>query len=149
MPAYDECYLDSMIQKTRYLFKLIARNCEHAFHVIKDYMEGEYRKRMDDGNPLYLNKTPKQIMGSLGICIRDDAEISEDYDEFILEWMADIYTYMQWKYNIPSEDIVKRIQPEELYSKYYPLHETSVKNGVEKLRSIYCERAKGLRREEI
>lgn len=28
MLAYDECYLNSMIQKTRYLFKLIARNAE-------------------------------------------------------------------------------------------------------------------------
>lgn len=40
MPAYDECYLDSMIQKNRFLFKLIARNCENVFYVIKDYMEG-------------------------------------------------------------------------------------------------------------
>ena len=24
--AYDECYLDMMFQKTRFLFKLIARN---------------------------------------------------------------------------------------------------------------------------
>ena len=24
MPAYDECYLDSMITKTRYLFKLFG-----------------------------------------------------------------------------------------------------------------------------
>ena len=102
MPAYDVCYLDSMIQKSRYLFKLIARNCEDVFGVIRDYMKGEYRERMDGGNPLYLNKTPKQILGSLGIRIRDEDGISEDYDEFILEWMADIYTYMQWKCNLPS-----------------------------------------------
>lgn len=139
MPAYDECYLDSMFQKVRYLFKLIARNCDHVFAVITDYMEGEHRKRMDEGNPLYLNKTPKQILGSLGIGIHNQTEISAEYDEFILEWMADIYTYMQWKYNISSEEIVKRIKPEELYSKYYPLHEASIKRGVEKLMEIYFE----------
>ncbi|MDE6747529.1 MAG: hypothetical protein K2K21_00475 [Lachnospiraceae bacterium] len=44
---------------------------------------------------------------------------------------------MQWKYNIPSSDIVKKIKPEELYSKYYPLHEASVENGIDKLRVIY------------
>lgn len=137
IPAYDECYLDSMFQKTRYLFKLIARNCEDIFKVIADYMEGEYRKRMDEGNPLYLNKTPKQILGSMGISIKNDWCISEEYDEFILEWMADIYTYMQWKYNLPSDEIVKAIQPKELYTRYYPLHETSLENGVRKLREIY------------
>lgn len=140
MPAYDECYLDSMFQKARYLFKLIARNCDDVFTVIAEYMEGEYRQRMDEGNPLYLNKTPKQILGSLGISIHNPTEISEEYDEFILEWMADIYTYMQWKHNISSKEIVRRIKPEDLYSKYHPLHETSVKNGVEKLMKIYFDR---------
>ncbi len=140
MPAYDECYLDGMFQKIRYLFKLIARNCDDVFGVITDYMEGEYRQRMDEGNPLYLNKTPKQILGSLDILIHNLTEISEEYDEFILEWMADIYTYIQWSYNISSKEIVKRIEPEELYSKYDPLHETSIKNGVEKLLEIYFDR---------
>jgi hypothetical protein len=52
-------------------------------------------------------------------------------------WMADIYMYMQWKYNIFSAEIVNKIKPEELYLKYYPLHEASVENGVDKLRKIY------------
>lgn len=45
------------------------------------------------------------------------AEIAEEYDKLILEWMADIYTYMQWSYNISSKEIVKRIEPEE-FRKY-------------------------------
>lgn len=135
--AYDECYYDSMIQKNRYLFDLIARNEDKPFEVIKAYMKSDYRKAMDRGNPLYLNKTPKQILGSMGIKVDLKADISERYDEFILEWMADVYTYMQWKYNLMSEDIVEKIKPEELYGKYSPLHEASLQNGVEKLRKIY------------
>ena len=49
---------------------------------------------MDQGNPLFLNKTPKQILKNMNVNIDDNADISEAYDEFILEWMADIYTYM-------------------------------------------------------
>ena len=131
------CYYDSMIQKNRYLFKLIARNTDEPFHVIKDYMKSDYRKAMDRGNPLYLNKTPKQILGSIGIRIQPEAGINEKYDEFILEWMADVYTYMQWKYDLKSEDIVDKIKPEELYNKYFPLHEASLENGAEKLKKIY------------
>lgn len=136
-PAYDEAYLEDMLQKTRYLFKLIARNCTNIFSVVTDYMECDYRKHMDEANPLYLNKTPKQILGSMNISIQKDAEISREYDEFILEWMADIYTYMQWKYGMTSESIVKKIKPEALYKKYSPLHEMSVKNGVDRLLEIY------------
>ena len=137
MPAYDEVYLDSMLKKHRYLFKLIGRNCDDAFSAISRYLCCEYRKRMDEGNPLYLNKTPKQILGEMNIRIQSDMKISENYDEFILEWMADIYTYMQWKYVIPSEKIAEKILPEDLYKKYYPLHEASIENAVDKLKKIY------------
>lgn len=137
MPAYDECYLDSMFQKGRYLFKLIARNSDDVFDLITKYMKSDYRRLMDGGNPLYLNKTPKQILGAMEIKIHNWDVISEEYDEFILEWMADIYTYMQWKYSYLSGEIVKAISPKELYKKYYPLHEASIEIGVEKLNEIY------------
>lgn len=136
MPAYDESYLDGMIAKIRYLFKLIGRNCSDPFSVIANYMKSDYRKYMDMGNPIYLNKTPKQIMGELNISIQNNHKISEKYDEFILEWMADIYVYMQWEYDLSSSEIVEKLTPEKLYQQYYPLHETSVENGVRKLLSM-------------
>lgn len=74
---------------------------------------------MDEGNPLYLNKTPKQILGEMGIRIDSELQISEKYDEFILAWMADIYTYMQWKYAIPSEKSQKRFV-QKIFTKILP-----------------------------
>ena len=135
--AYDECYLNSMILAARYLFKLLGRNTTDVFSAIRNYMVSEFRENMDRGNPLYLNKTPKQIMGSMGISCIVELEISAVYDEFILEWMADIYTYMQWKYNIPSKEIVDKIDPKELYQKFSPLHEASLTNSVDKLWKLY------------
>lgn len=132
-PAYDTCYLDMMFQKTRFLFRLMERNHLDVFETITDYMTGEYRKYMDMGNPLYLNKTPKQILGDMGYRINLKADISQDFDEMILDWMADIYVYMQWKYALWSAEIVKKVKPEELYRMYHPLHEASVENGCEKL----------------
>lgn len=136
-PAYEECYLEGMLKKSRYLFRLIARNCSNAFEVISAYMQGEYRHYMDLGNPLYLNKTPKQILGSLQISINPEAAISKDYDEFILDWMADVYVYLQWNYGVSSDKIAKKLTPEDLYAKYYPLHEASLKNSTEKLAKLY------------
>lgn len=139
IPAYDQSYLDSMIQKNRYLFRIIARNSKKAFEVITTYMHSDYRAYMDMGNPLYLNKTPKQILSSIGFDAELQAEISKQYDEFIFDWMADIYTLMQWKYGFYSKDIVERIPPEMLYKKYYPLHEASLENGIRKLCDIYMK----------
>lgn len=139
-PAYDESYLDSMMQKTRYLFRIIARNSQQAFDVITDYMISDYREYMDMGNPLYLNKTPKQILSSIGFDADFNAEISDLYDEFIFDWMADIYTLLQWQYGLWSKDIVKRIPPGILYKKYNPLHEASLENGIRKLYNIYMKK---------
>lgn len=136
IPAYDKIYLDSMMQKHRYLFRLIGRNFDDAFSIIETYMNSDYRRYMDMGNPLYLNKTPKQILGSLDLSFDIHAEISWNYDEFILDWMSDIYNYFQWKYAIPSSKIVSHIPPEQLYRMYHPLHEASLDNGVEKLMKI-------------
>lgn len=136
-PAYDECYLDMMIQKGRYLFKLIGRNCGDVFCMITEYMKSDYRKYMDMGNPLYLNKTPKQILGNMGLHVDVNADINEKWDEFILEWMSDIYVYLQWYYGIYSSDIAEKIKPEKLYSMYHPLHEASVSNACGKLIKIY------------
>lgn len=141
-PAYDECYLDMMFQKTRYLFKLMARMKLDVFAVIHDYMTGDYRRHMDMGNPLYLNKTPKQILGDMGYSVDTEAEISFEYDEMILEWMADIYVYLQWKFGLWSEEIVEKIEPGALYKMYYPLHEASISNGCDKLRKIYLTDSK-------
>ncbi|HIS48590.1 MAG TPA: hypothetical protein IAB46_13765 [Candidatus Scybalocola faecigallinarum] len=140
IPAYDESYLDSMMQKTRYLFRIIARNSQQAFDVITDYMISDYREYMDMGNPLYLNKTPKQILSSIGFDADFNAEISDLYDEFIFDWMADIYTLLQWQYGLWSKDIVKRIPPGILYKKYNPLHEASLENGIRKLYDIYMKK---------
>ena len=92
---------------------------------------------MDMGNPLYLCKTPKQILGNMGITINAKAEISDTYDEFILEWMSDCYVTLQWRYRLWSSEMIDMVKPEKLYKQYYPLHETSLSNAVVKIYNIY------------
>ena len=121
-PAYDSGYLNSAKLSGRYLFKLIARNCSDCFGIIYKYMKSDYRRYMDMGNPLYLCKTPKQIMGNMGITV---------------EWMSDCYITLQWKYRLWSSEIIDIVKPEKLYKQYYPLHETSLTNAVTKIYEIY------------
>ena len=82
-PAYDSGYLNSAKLSGRYLFKLIARNCSDCFDIIYKYMKSDYRKYMDMGNPLYLCKTPKQILGNMGISVNLNAEISDKKNFYI------------------------------------------------------------------
>lgn len=98
MPAYDESYLDSMIQKTRYLFRLIGRNCKNPFEVITEYMSGDYRAKMDNGNPLYLNKPQKQILGNMNISIK--ASVASSKESFL---PGRVYFFRHMGYNISRD----------------------------------------------
>ena len=73
----------------------------------------------------------------VGISVNLNAEISDTYDEFILEWMSDCYVTLQWKYRLWSSEIIDIVKPENLYNQYYPLHETSLTNAVTKIYEIY------------
>ena len=62
-PAYDECYLDMMIQKGRYLFKLIGRNCGDVFCIITEYMKGNEfsTARCSLRTFVHLSKSPCKV----------------------------------------------------------------------------------------
>lgn len=64
---------------------------------------------------------------------------SNKYDDIILDWAADIYVMLQWKYNFPSASISLAIPAEEMIKAYYPFHETSYNNACEKLYHKYLE----------
>ena len=66
------------------------------------------------GIPCIYVKTPKQIMGNMGITVNLNAEISNTYDEFILEWMSDCYITLQWKYRLWSSEIIDIVKPEKI-----------------------------------
>ncbi len=56
-------------------------------------MNCAYRKYMDTGNPLYLNKTPKQILSELGV--RADTKktsVNNMMNLFLNGWRISILT---------------------------------------------------------
>ena len=146
-PAYDSGYLNSAKLSGRYLFKLIARNCSDCFGIIYKYMKSDYRRYMDMGNPLYLCKTPKQIMGNMGITVDLNADTRIHTNvKHVLIYIGDgkvVHAPRTGKdveiKDVPNKSsvIVDIVKPENLYKQYYPLHETSLTNAVTKIYEIY------------
>ena len=139
--AYDALYLNDVCKVHRYLFTLLNRNKEYdTFSLIDSYMQhSEIRSRMDVGNWSALNKSGKQLYNSTPLKYAKGSNIQDDYDDAILEWVADIYVRMQWKYNIPSTFLSQKIPAKDIYKAYYPLHETSYDNACAKLYNKYIK----------
>lgn len=131
-------YLEPLMNLTRLVFiKLNENNNLDIFDLIDSYMRySEVRVGMDKGNWKYLNMGWKQVYNSVPM---DNIKEGEKTDTFMLHWMADIYTYLQWMTNISSEEISKKCPAKELAKIYYPLHETSIKNACEKIYYKYLE----------
>lgn len=140
-PAYDELYLQSNIELHKLLFLDFFQNVPYKnynFYELVDlyFSTSEIRAKMDAGNWSALNKGDKQLLNDIDISgLNFDMDKNKNIyiDYFIVKWMAEIYVYLQWKYNIPSTEIIKNIPSLSLAKMYSPLHETSIENACEKL----------------
>lgn len=140
-PAYDELYLSDVMKVHRYLFELMEQ-CEQydTLSMIDSYMRfSPIRKKMDLGNWSALNKSGKQLYNDIPLQFCKEKKSEEEYDDIILEWIADMYVLLQWKYNFPSAYISFTLPANKMKEAYYPLHETSYKNACEKLYRKYLE----------
>lgn len=131
-------YLEPLIKVHYLVFEKIAAQKEYdAFSMMDAYMLfSEIRQRMDAGNWSALNKGWKQIFNDIP---KDKCEKyhGQEPDDILAHWMAHIYVLFQWLYNIPSNEICRRIPAKELSHIYNPLHEVSEKTACQKLLHKY------------
>lgn len=138
MSAYDKIYLHSVVYHSQALFRIMSDRDEDLFDAIRLYMISFQRMLMDRGNPLAINKTPKQLISRM----YDNYQLKSgnkagSYDKFILNWMARIYVRLQFETCMSSMHIVNVLKPEWLYKHYYPLHEASIETTLRKIDEIF------------
>lgn len=129
-------YVFTLMNLIRLVFiKFNENNPYDIFALIDSYMQrNEARHGMDVGNPKYLNMGWKQVYNRTPM---DDLPEGDKLDDIMLHWMADIYTYWQWAYNLSSKEISKRCPAKELYRRYNPFHEAGITTVCRKLTEIY------------
>lgn len=124
--AYDKMYLSRVVDKHKMLFQDFSKSKYDLFDFIKAYMISWYRIRMDAGHPLALLEYVKKLRS----CTLDENHLVEHkgkikYDPIVINWIAEAYVVLQWKYKVSSVELVNKIPPELLYERYSPLHECS------------------------
>lgn len=136
--AFREEYLIPLMNLIRLVFVQMNRiNDLDIYKQIDAYMRTScVRAGMDSGLWKDLNKGWKQVYNSVDM---SDIEIGEKTDDIMLHWIADIYTYWQWKYCESSKEISIRCNAKQLSQLYYPLHETSIPTACEKLQNRFFD----------
>lgn len=134
--AFPKEYLEPLMGLTRYAFIKWNRENISVFDAIDEYLvNSKIRRGMDKGLPPYLNKGVNQVVNSINKekCTKDKEQILDS----IVYFLADIYTYMQWKYNLSSSEICKVLSSRELAKMYGPLHEMGINKACERLYNHY------------
>ena len=142
--AFPKEYLEPLMGLTRYAFIKWNRESISVFDAINEYlMNSKIRQGMDKGLPPYLNKGVNQVVNSIDKekCTKDEEQVLDS----VVYFLADVYTYMQWKYNLPSSEICKVLPSKDLAKLYGPLHEMGINKTCERLHNRYfTEKEKGV-----
>ncbi len=134
--AFPREYLEPLMMLTRYAFKKWNESDIDIFSAVDEYMKNSWvRQGMDRGLSPYLNKGVNQVVNSIN---KENCEKSEKpLSDSIVYFLADIYTYLQWRYRLSSKEIIQKIPSRLLASMYMPLHEVSISKACEKLHARF------------
>lgn len=124
-----------------------------------DYGNGFYTTEYEDRARSWatLNGNPEKSIVNIYELDMEHLKVLDLNEQGVLAWIAEVIGNRGTSQEVEklfykgplgnqiflkSCEIAEKIKPDELYSKYYPLHETSLENGVEKLKKLYLENQK-------
>ena len=134
--AYTKEYLVPTMDLVRLVFiQMNESNDLDIWQQIDAYMRtSNIRIGMDQGLQGALDTGWKQIYNSVDMT---GINAGEKTDDIMLHWIADIYTYWQWRYCVTSKEISEKCDAKMLSKLYYPLHEASIQCACRKLQKRF------------
>lgn len=116
MHAYNEAYLDDVVENQGKLFNFIATNYpdKDTEEFIKAYMFSKTRQSIDESqayvNTMFAKELWDYFVETEGYKLKPGKSLKG----FIPRWIGEFYAYYQWYYDIPSSGVIKKA-PFRLY----------------------------------
>lgn len=135
MRAYDEAYLNDVVENQGKLFDLVSQMYpdKDTVDFINTYMSSKTRKSIDEAQAYVAT------MDATGLweyfCKVDDFRLKDGkaLAGFMPDWIGEFYAYYQWYYNIPSCELIKEVPVDFLVKAYGGLHDLELDLAVKKV----------------
>ncbi len=138
MRAYDEAYLNDVVENQGKLFDFVAHNYPEKDTVdfINAYMTSNTRKSIDESQAYVSTMDALELWDYFcktdGFMLKDGEALAG----FMPDWIGEFYAYYQWYYNIPSRELIKKVPLDFLTKAYWGLHDLDLELAVKKVGNV-------------
>ena len=135
MYAYDEVYLNEVVETQGKLFDLISQNYpdKDTIDFINSYMTSKTRKSIDESQAYVNTMSARELWDYFrkteGFKLKDGKALQG----FVPDWIGEFYAYYQWYYNVKSRELIKKVPVDFLIKAYGGLHDLSLDLAVRKV----------------
>ena len=135
MKAYSEVYLEEVIENQGKLFDLVAQKHPDmdTEDFISSYMASKTRKNIDESQA-YLNTMAAEDLWQYFTTTENYIlKPGKALPGFLPKWIGEFYAYYQWYYNIPSEEVIKKVPLVFLKRAYPGLSDLDLESAAQKV----------------
>ena len=135
MRAYSEVYLNDVVENQGKLFDYIAQTFpdKDTEDFIKTYMKSKTRQSIDKSMAYVNTMDATQLWHYFSDTEKYSLKNGKSLEGFMPDWIGEFYAYYQWYYNLPSEEVVKKVPLDFLKKAYFGLHDLELDLAVRKV----------------
>jgi hypothetical protein len=136
MVAYDELYVGQIMRNQGKMFFYLREELPDADEkwFIEKYMRSDIRRLLDGANPkLAAKPAPELLHAFIDRECGGDYQRGEQWGGFLLQWVGEIYSLYQWKFNVPSAELIDILPLSDMERMYIPGHQMGWDAAVNKI----------------
>ena len=105
--------------------------------IVNAWMQSKIREHLDKALPKWLGMSSEELVYRF---IQEECggeyQKGEPWGDFLPAWVGLMYALYQWKYNVPSKEVIKELPLKMMAQCFGPFHEAGEEVAVVKLREI-------------
>ena len=135
MRAYSEVYLNDVVENQGKLFDYVAQTFpdKDTEDFIKTYMKSKTRQSIDKSMAYVNTMDETQLWHYFSDTEKYSLKNGKSLEGFMPDWIGEFYAYYQWYYNLPSEEVIKKVPLDFLKKAYFGLHDLELDLAVKKV----------------
>ena len=135
MRAYDEDYLNDVVENQGKLFDLVAQSFPNmdTEDFITTYMKSKTRKNIDNSQAYVMTMSSEELLNYFMQNESYSMKNGTALKGFMPDWIGEFYAYYQWYYNLPSIYIIQKIPLSFLKKAYFGLHDMDLDLAIQKV----------------